>query len=96
MRAFFLVIALIVNLLYISLSLFGLDTWLGIRVGTYNVLFGILLVSSFIFSLIVFLKGKRGEAGSVPMLSLVVLFLSVGTLGWYAFLNVLGLSMGGF
>lgn len=96
MRTFLLVIALVVNLLYIALSLFGIDTWLGIKVGAYNALFGLLILLSFVYSLVIFLRDRGDQVGAFQILSVIVVFLSVGTFGWYIFMNILGLFMGGW
>ncbi|MFC0522949.1 hypothetical protein ACFFGV_05000 [Pontibacillus salicampi] len=93
MSTFLLGIALFVNLFYIAITLFGLDTWLGIRVGNYNGELGVLLVVSFIISLYIFFKEKQKHVNSFKIFSLIVITLSVGTFGWFSFLNILGLFM---
>lgn len=91
MRSFFLGIALLVNLFYIAITLFGLDNYLGIRVGNYNAAFGVLLSISLIFSLFIFFKGKRYHIDSFKIFSLITVSLSIGTFSWFIFLNILGL-----
>ncbi|ELK46098.1 hypothetical protein D479_12703 [Halobacillus sp. BAB-2008] len=94
MRSFFLGIALLVNLFYIAITLFGLDNYLGIRVGNYNATLGVLLSISLIFSLFIFFNDKRNHIDSFKTFSLIAVFLSIGTFSWFIFLNILSLFIG--
>lgn len=90
MKKTLLVFSVIVNLVYLIHVLVDL----GIKLSNVmNVTFGLLFVVS-ISGSIYFLVRSRENPGYHPYLSLTVLTLSIGSLGWFAFINYLSLIMG--
>lgn len=90
MKAFLLIFATLVNVFYIANTLVGF----GVEISNmWNVGLGVFLLLSVIFSgYLIINKGTHKR--SLSLLSVFVFFISIGSLGWYAFLNYLFLIMG--
>ncbi|MYL49760.1 hypothetical protein GLV98_09690 [Halobacillus litoralis] len=86
MKKLFFLFLLFVNVFYIANALFGFGLKMSLE---WNVLLGLLLITSLLYSSIHLLRSKK-----YALLSVAVLSLSLASLGWFTFINYLSLIMG--
>lgn len=86
MKKLFFLFLLFLNIFYIAHALFDFGERISV---VWNVLLGLLFITSLIYSAIHLFQSKK-----YPLLSVAVLSFSLASLGWFAFINFLSFVIG--
>ncbi|REJ11134.1 hypothetical protein [Halobacillus trueperi] len=86
MKKLLFLFLLCVNVFYIAHALLDFGLQLSME---WNILLGLLFITSLFYSIIHLLRSKM-----YPLLSIAVLSLSLASLGWFTFINFLSIVMG--